>query len=442
MAARPRASACARLGPAPDGAADARRGALLSALAMGAPVRRRHDPSRVYFGTDTHASGLLIGALLAFVWPLGGLRSTPRPGAAILLDVAALAGLGVVLLAMLSLAGLRRLGLPRRPLDFAIASAVLIAAVSHPSCRVAIGLGVAPMRWIGAAQLRHLPVALAGDGAHPPGRRPALEPVAAHPAADRRRGGDRRRRRTAGSSSRSAAARAASASPTWIAAARRVAGSRSPPRRVVAVALPVAGSGSRPAGSRADQGPLERRGAALGRDATAGTPRRAERRADAAAGAIARPAAARGRRVGDARRRRRRSAGTRPSTRRSAARRRDIIGRLEAYKAAGQLPDRVIVQIGENGPVWGRHPAAARGARGRRREVLLVNVARAAQLGGRGQRDPRPETVDNWPRGALVDWHDASAAKPGLLYDDATHPNPDGQEVYAKLVERALREHG
>ena len=28
------------------------------------------DPSRVYYGTDTHATGLLIGALLAFAWPL------------------------------------------------------------------------------------------------------------------------------------------------------------------------------------------------------------------------------------------------------------------------------------------------------------------------------------------------------------------------------------
>ena len=32
------------------------------------------DPSRVYYGTDTHASALLLGALLAFVWPLGPLR--------------------------------------------------------------------------------------------------------------------------------------------------------------------------------------------------------------------------------------------------------------------------------------------------------------------------------------------------------------------------------
>ncbi len=30
------------------------------------------DPSRVYYGTDTRAATLLVGALLAFAWPLGG----------------------------------------------------------------------------------------------------------------------------------------------------------------------------------------------------------------------------------------------------------------------------------------------------------------------------------------------------------------------------------
>ena len=58
------------------------------------------DPSRVYYGTDTHASGLLIGALLAFPWPLRELRSAPKPGARLLLDAGAVAGLAAVVVAM------------------------------------------------------------------------------------------------------------------------------------------------------------------------------------------------------------------------------------------------------------------------------------------------------------------------------------------------------
>ena len=36
-----------------------------------------HDPSRVYYGTDTRAAALLVGAALAFVWPPWRLRARP-----------------------------------------------------------------------------------------------------------------------------------------------------------------------------------------------------------------------------------------------------------------------------------------------------------------------------------------------------------------------------
>ena len=48
------------------------------------------DPSRVYYGTDTHATGLLIGALLAFAWPLS--REAVRRTRVTALDVAGTVG--------------------------------------------------------------------------------------------------------------------------------------------------------------------------------------------------------------------------------------------------------------------------------------------------------------------------------------------------------------
>src|SRR5205085_1903854 len=57
--------------------------ALLSTAAMAvlairgsAPVP--HDPSRIYFGTDTHSMGLLVGASAAALWTPW--RTWPRPG--------------------------------------------------------------------------------------------------------------------------------------------------------------------------------------------------------------------------------------------------------------------------------------------------------------------------------------------------------------------------
>src|SRR5215217_6687399 len=43
-------------------------GAVTSALLMALLYRPEVDPSRIYFGTDTRATGLLVGAALAFVW--------------------------------------------------------------------------------------------------------------------------------------------------------------------------------------------------------------------------------------------------------------------------------------------------------------------------------------------------------------------------------------
>jgi peptidoglycan/LPS O-acetylase OafA/YrhL len=49
-------------------------GAAASAVLMGALYRPEADPSRLYFGTDTRATGLLMGAALALVWtPVVGL---------------------------------------------------------------------------------------------------------------------------------------------------------------------------------------------------------------------------------------------------------------------------------------------------------------------------------------------------------------------------------
>ncbi|HEY5988796.1 MAG TPA: acyltransferase, partial [Streptosporangiaceae bacterium] len=50
-------------------------GAVASAVIMAFLYAPGEDPSRVYYGTDTHATALLIGAALALTWPLARLTS-------------------------------------------------------------------------------------------------------------------------------------------------------------------------------------------------------------------------------------------------------------------------------------------------------------------------------------------------------------------------------
>jgi hypothetical protein len=114
----------------------------------------------------------------------------------------------------------------------------------------------------------------------------------------------------------------------------------------------------------------------------------------------------------------------------------DVVKRLDAYRSAGRLPSRVIVQIGENGPLWSDDVRALRHVLRGVERVVLVNVrvprswvAEVNQTLGR--------TAASWPAARVADWYGASAGG-GLLYDDGTHPTARGARVYADVVERAL----
>lgn len=136
--------------------------AAVSAVLMAVLYVPGADPSRIYYGTDTRAFGLLIGAALALVWPSGrlsaGLSGRYRVG----LDAAGFAALAGILLMMrytseydsfLYLGGLVALSL---------LTAALVAALAHPDSRLGVWLGCGPMRWIGKRSygiyLWHYPV--------------------------------------------------------------------------------------------------------------------------------------------------------------------------------------------------------------------------------------------------------------------------------------------
>ena len=107
------------------------------------------DPSRVYYGTDTRAAPLMIGAILAFAWPLGRLTGRTGRGAGAILDAVGIVALGALVLVMHGWHDydpfLYRGG-------FLIAggiAAALIAAAVHPACGVGRVLSVRPLRWLG-----------------------------------------------------------------------------------------------------------------------------------------------------------------------------------------------------------------------------------------------------------------------------------------------------
>src|SRR6266849_5758489 len=123
------------------------------------------DTSRVYFGTDTHASGLLLGvAAAAFLAAWYGPLWQQRPGrmgraAFDLAGTAALAAAGWAMFRTNEFSpGLYRGGF----LAFAAAAAVAVTAISRPGAVLEKVLGSKPARWVGTRSyglyLWHWPV--------------------------------------------------------------------------------------------------------------------------------------------------------------------------------------------------------------------------------------------------------------------------------------------
>src|SRR6202000_1779145 len=70
--------------------------AALSSILMAVLYHPSLDPSRVYYGTDTRAAGLLFGAALAMVWPSRGLSTRLNFQARRNLDVMGWIGLLII----------------------------------------------------------------------------------------------------------------------------------------------------------------------------------------------------------------------------------------------------------------------------------------------------------------------------------------------------------
>ncbi len=138
--------------------------AALSALAM-ALEYSPGDPSLVYYGTDTHASALLIGAALALAFPLATVMSLPIAQVR-RLDAAGVVGLVLLAWAAGHFSGNDRAVYPFGLILAAVGAAGLVVAAAGTGV-IAAMTSLPPLRWVGIRSygiyLWHWPViALAG----------------------------------------------------------------------------------------------------------------------------------------------------------------------------------------------------------------------------------------------------------------------------------------
>ncbi|MEY8348948.1 acyltransferase family protein [Bacillus cereus] len=137
-------------------------GAMMSALAMAILYEPGADPSRIYYGTDTRAFSLLIGAALALIWPSSRLANKIIPKARLVLDVVGGIALIIILVMFWKTNQYEPFLYRGGMVLLSIATALLVANLAHPASRIAQFLRFRPLRWMGVRSyglyLWHYPI--------------------------------------------------------------------------------------------------------------------------------------------------------------------------------------------------------------------------------------------------------------------------------------------
>jgi peptidoglycan/LPS O-acetylase OafA/YrhL len=113
----------------------------------------------------------------------------------------------------------------------------------------------------------------------------------------------------------------------------------------------------------------------------------------------------------------------------------ETIARLLAYRAEGSLPRRVIVHIGDNGPVYYADALRLKAALAGVPLVVIVNVRVNTSWQGEVNSE-LAQLVAGWHEATIADWFDASAGSGTVA--DGTHTTPLGARLFAALIARAV----
>jgi peptidoglycan/LPS O-acetylase OafA/YrhL len=136
--------------------------AVLSAAWMAYLYEPFQDPSRIYYGTDTRLSGLLLGAFLAMVWSPWRARAQASRSAGPVLNLAGILGLAAMLWFFMNVNEFDAFVYRGGFLLLDLVCLVVIAVIVHPAAVIDRFLGLSPLVWVGkrsyAIYLWHWPI--------------------------------------------------------------------------------------------------------------------------------------------------------------------------------------------------------------------------------------------------------------------------------------------
>lgn len=134
-----------------------------SAVAMAVIYHPGSNPNRVYYGTDTRAFALLLGAALALWWPSKKIASRPISRTAVkILDGIGIMGLLAILLMVWQTNQYQTFLYRGGLVLLSVATLAVVAALVHPATQLSRVLAFKPLRWIGVRSygiyLWHYPI--------------------------------------------------------------------------------------------------------------------------------------------------------------------------------------------------------------------------------------------------------------------------------------------
>jgi peptidoglycan/LPS O-acetylase OafA/YrhL len=124
-------------------------GVILSASLMAFLYIPGTDPSRVYYGTDTRAFSLLLGAVLAFLWPSQKLSKTLPKKASIVLETVGATGILLMIVMFFKTSQYSPFLYHGGMLILSFLTMITVAAIAHPASLLGKCLSFKPLRWIG-----------------------------------------------------------------------------------------------------------------------------------------------------------------------------------------------------------------------------------------------------------------------------------------------------
>jgi peptidoglycan/LPS O-acetylase OafA/YrhL len=392
-------------------------GALLSTLLMALLYHPGSDPVRAFYGTDTRAAPLLVGVVLAFVWNPTTLGTKAGRWAPLALDLVGVIALWLVILDFTRLhdfdTGLYRGGF----LLLALWAGLLVAVLAHPAARIGRLLASPPLLWLGLRSysfyLWHWPVViLTRPDLDVPLHGPGLTmlqfaAIAGLSELSYRYVEQPFRLRTSLPST-----------PGWLRLGRPALAPA-----VVATVLLIGWSGIVPSGGGSSRFEAEVAHArtparppdsdapdvlAIGDSVMVGAAPELERRLGSALvlnAAISRQAD-------------------------------DVVTLIEGYRAAGRLPDAVVLQLGNNGPLLSEQMDDLHEALRGVGHIFLVNVQAPVSWEDESNGALR-DAADSWANTTLIDWNKLANSDRDLTFD-GIHLTPAGTRAYVGLIVDAL----